>query len=372
MKQNFTLAEMQMALRIAGITPAPASPLAGVQPALQSNHGLVESLRQKAICDGPKNLKPEWLGTLATLANPGQQAMVHVEGGGSGRYYSGAHGVAAMVPAEDGQQRILGGLSVDSILAEIDVLLQWRAVQDVPPLRADLAIAELTTVAAIADACREEQLRAAIERRPAIAGRVTRGDAERQVAAGQSTYDPRWLVSVLHRFAPQGCGPVAAALDEGASALVRRGWAKPGDNSLEFGPEIQALCDAFANVIPFLAIGVGAPWAEPAVMIFTRGWRHFCGIEFLPGAGDRRATLSHVGGKGMEEALRRHLAAFAPPSVARAGGQFSAGAAGPLPPKPAAHGRPAKAAAPGNFCRSCGQQLKPGKKFCTACGAAIS
>jgi hypothetical protein len=398
MQQTFTLPEMQTALRMAGIAPASTSPLAGVVPAPEFDYRVVESLRNKGGCDGSGGLSPEWRNALATLANPNRQATIHIEGGGTARYFGGAGGVAALVPVEGGQQRVLSGLSIGAILTEIDELLGWRAAPDGPPLGVDFSIEELTTVAALADACREEQLRAVIERRPPGPNRVSRSDAERQVAMGQTKPDPHWLVSILSRFAPLGCAPTPAALDAGASALLGRGWARAADGCLELGPELATLCLGFAGVVPFLAIGAGAPWAEPAVVIFTRGLQSFWGIEFRTGVGGNRVIVSRVGARAMEEILRRHLAVLAPlaaepprewpvsvpvnptarphspepvsPPLPKPSNPPEAGLSASGQPRPVATGPTPPTQSP-NRCRTCGKPLKPGLKFCMGCGKPV-
>lgn len=368
MNQNFTLPEIQAALRVAGITPTSASPLADVQPAMDLDRTVMESLRQKGVCGGSQSLSPEWQRTLETLADPSLQATLHVEGIGTASYFGGVGGIAAMVPIEDDQQKILGQLSTDTILMEIDVLMGWIAVPDGPPFQVELSIEELTTVASLADARREEHLRAVIERRKPFPGRISRSDAERQVTLGQHNPDSRWLISILDRFAPQDCRPNAAALEPGTSTLLGRELAKVADGWLELSPDLEILCDGFANVVPFLAIGVGAPSDEQSVALFTRGWQNFWGIEFDSSEGQNSAVVSRLGARAMEEKLRRHLAAFTPPPAQTPGDRAPAAEAGSgwkSSEQPTDSDR-------ADVCPRCGALRKPDKKFCVGCGYKFS
>lgn len=394
MTVNLTAAEIQTALRLFSLAPAGTSPLAGVRPAAEVEPMVLESLRQKGAV-AAAGLTPEWRRTIAVLADPAQQATIHVHPAGTARYYSGPGEIAAAVPLESGGFRILSALSLDAILNEIDDLLGWRTVPDLPPLRAAFSIAELTALAALADACREEQLRAVLERRRPNVAAFSREAAEKQIAAIDNGFDSRWLAPVLQRFAATGCAASMAALDAGASALIARGWAKPADGSLELGPELQTLCAGFGNVSPFLVVGVGAPWAEPETVLVTRGLQSFWAIEFLAGAAPS-AVISRIGARAMNDLLRGRLAplAIAAPKSPEAPPARSAPApetvrpAPPPPPKPdppkppAATApppppppKPAPTAADGfprpNVCPKCLNAAGADRKFCTKCGTPV-
>ncbi len=301
-------------------------------------------------------MAPEWQAMMMTLADPLIQATLHIEGVGGGQYFGGTGGVSGLTQVGDGQYRLLGVWSVDAILAEIDALLPWRAVPDAQPLRQDFSVDELTVLAALADAHREELLKACIERRPAESGAVARELAAHQVAAGTSRPDHRWLISILAQFAVPSNTPQGAQLDRGAASLIARNLAATGERALSLSPGLQTYCDGFSNVTPFLALAVNAPWADPEVTLFTRGVQHFWSIEYLSGASSR-VRVSRLGGRAMEALLRQHLSPL--------GAQPAAPAPTPMPSVPIA--TPALPAT----CPKCGRGAKPGARFCPGCGTSL-
>jgi hypothetical protein len=374
---------MYMAMRVGRVSLTPTSPLASLPSAsAESENAITDALQTKGVWTGSGSLTTEWQRALATLADPNAQATVYIEGAGTARYYGGAGGIATVVPVEANQCRVLLALSIDDILTEINDLVGWRSVDDTPAFRVELSIEELTTVAALADAHREENLRACIERRAANTNRVSRTDAERQVTTGQTKPDPRWLISILNACAPSGCGPSTAALDPGAAALVARRWAKPGDGGLDIGPELELLCAGFSNVIPFMKVAVGAPWSDPVIQVFTRGPQNWWAVEYHVDAGIKpSANIARVGNRAMEESLRRHLARLAPTAAAPARDwavpaattvQIPPAVTAPPPVAPAQAKPQVKAPQPQpRICVSCGATIRTGKQFCTKCGTRV-
>lgn len=351
-----TAAEITALLRMAGVTPAQTSPLAGLQPGTP-DRTTVASLAAKGACSTTGVIAPDWQAMVMTLADPLVQASLHIEGVGGGQYYGGTGGISGFSQAGDEQFRVIGDWSVEAILEEIDALLPWRAVPDGPPLRQDLSVDELTVVAALADAHREEQLQACIDRRPARSGAVTRELAVQQVAAGTSSADHRWLISILSQFAAPGNGPDAEQLNAGAASLVARKLASANEGALALNPDLQTFCSGFANVTPFLALAVHEPWADPEVKLFTRGVQNFWSIEYLSRPASSRVRVSRLGGRAMEALLRQHLSPL---------GTHTATLAPPI----AQNVSPAPAAPA--TCSTCGRVAKPGARFCAGCGSALA
>lgn len=375
-------AELAALLRAAGVTPAQTSPLAGLQPTA-ADRSIVASLVSKGAVSPAGAIAPEWRALLATLADPMVQASLHIEGTGTGQYFGGAGGIAGLM-RRDGQYGVDAGLSVDAMLDDANFVLSWRTVPDAPALRVDLTIEELTVLAALADAHREEELLACIERRPAQSGAVTRDVAERHVIVGTEREDFRWLVSVLTQFSASGCEPKPEHLDPGALSLISRKLAEAGDGALTVVKELRAFCTGFAGVGPFMALAVHAPWEDPNVKLFARGVEHFWSIEY--GAGpSARVRVSRLGARAMETMLRQYLSPFAqyasaparepePPAAVRAP------ARPPVPEEPdlplaAPQARApvaAPAAAPSSrVCPKCGRANKPTVRFCTGCGTSL-
>ena len=356
-----TEAEMAALVRIAG-APTPTSPLAGLPPS-KPDRTVMASLGAKGLVSSSGALAPECQDVMTTLIDPLIKASLYIEGVGGGNYFGGTGGISGIVQVDEAQYRLTGGFTVDAILADLDSLLAWRTVPDAPPLRLDLSAAELTVMAALADAHREEQLLACIERRPAVAGAVTRDVAQKQIALGTSRADHRWLVSILSRFGPPASAPRADHLDSGAASLIARNLARTGDEALEIGPDLQVFISGFSSVTPFLGFAVHAPWEEQEIKLFTRGVGHFWSIEYLSAAS--RIRVARLGGRARETLLRQHLA----PLDAHAATSARTAVAAPPAPAPApAPKRVAAAPVEATACARCGRAMKPGLRFCTACG----
>ena len=359
MTQDVTAAELSALLRMAGLVPAQTSPLAGLPPGAPDRNTLA-SLASKGACSTAGEIGPEWQSMVMTLADPLIQATLHIEGVGGGQYFGGTGGVSGFTQVGDGQYRVIGGWSVEAILAELDALLPWRVIPDAPPLRQDFSVDELTVLAALADAHRAELLQACIERRPAGSGAVTRELAEQHVAAGTLRPDLRWLVSILDQFAIPAYAPNGAQLDPGAASLVARKLATTGEDALALGPDLQTFCNGFANVTPFLALAVHAPWADREVALFTRGVTHFWAIEYLSSP---HVRVSRVGGRAMEALLRQHLSPLAASVDVRP--------PVPVPARPTPPVRPAAPSSPSTYPK-CGRAAKPGARFCPGCGSSLA
>ncbi len=389
MKQNLTAAELAAALRVARLTPASTSPLANVPPAAEIEPALMQSLRAKSVLVD-RALAPEWQRALITLVDPQQQATAFFESIGAARYFGGAGGVATLSALADGQQQLVSGITREALLAELNGFLSWRNLPDGPPQHVEISVEELAAIAALADAGREEQLRAVIERRPPVAGKATFADLERQVVTGVQRPDRHWLVSVLTAFAPVGSEPNAAALRSGAESLNRRGWIVTRDGVVQFGAQVEMLCSAFATVQPFLALAVGAPWRDPEISIFTRGIQAFWGVEFRSEeAPSRRVSIVRLGARAMDEALTRRFGPLWSSSAMAEPARPVASATPPpqprIQPPPPPVARQVPAARPpvpsqtatvsptnGHACAACGKPLKPGSKFCTSCGKPVT
>ena len=386
LKQNLSVTEITAALRMGRLAPVSTSPLAGLAGDQNITSATTQALAARGISNGSA-LLPEWRRAFSTLADPQQQATAYIERAGAAQYFGGVGGVASIVPLPDGQHRVLGALTIDVVLAEMNDLIAWRVVPDGPPTRFDLSIDEWTAVTAIVDATREEQLRAVMERREPNVQSVTHDAAARQIVSGLEKPDRHWLISVLAHFSPPNCVPNTAALDRGATALIRRGWAKTGKGSLELRDELQAVCLGFANLAPFLSLSVGAPWAEPKQSLFIHGVTGIWSIEFRPDAdGGPHVSVARLGARATDDVLRKHLGALwsvavdpparptpvaAPPApapvkqVAAAAPRAAAPVAAPQPsqPRPSVETRP---------CPNCGAALRGDAKFCIKCGKPVT
>lgn len=385
-----TQTELAALLRAAGVAPAQTSPLAGLQPA-SADHNIVASLASKGAVSPAGAITREWQALLTTLADPMIQANLHVEGAGTVQYFGGSGGIVGLMRRE-ADLGIDAGLSVEAILGDANFVLPWRAIADAPALRVDLTVEELTVLAALVDAHREEELLACIQRREAQSGAVSADAAGRLVAAGVERIDYRWLVSILAQFAPTGCEPKPEHLDPGGTSLMSRKLAEPGEDALAAVRDLRTFCLGLAGTGPFMAISVHAPWDNADAKVFVRGVEHFWSIEY--GAGpSARVRVSRLGARAMETMLGQYLAPFAQysaappaparepeppvvvrpparqpvqeePELARVTPQPRATATAPEP-------APAKATSP-RVCPKCSRANKPAARFCTGCGTALA
>jgi hypothetical protein len=399
-----TQSELAALMGAARVAPAQTSPLAELQPA-KADRSVVQSLASKGAVSSGGAIAREWQALMATLADPMIQANLHVEGAGAVQYFGGAGGIVGFMRRE-AEFGIDAGLSVDAILGDANFVLSWRAIPDAPALRVDLTVEELTVLAALADAHREEELLACIERRDPRVGAVTADGAGRVVAAGIERVDYRWVVSILAKFSAPGCEPKPEHLDPGGVSLISRKLAEPGEDALAPVKDLRTVCQGLAGAGPFMAMSVHAPWDNGDAKVFVRGVEHFWSIEYgaSPSA---RVRVSRLGARAMDTVLRQYLQPFAQysaappapepeperpvvvrarppvkeeeePELPRVAAPPRAAAPAAAPPPRATATAPAppppKAAAASEprVCPKCSRANKPAARFCTKCGTPLA
>lgn len=373
---TLSTAELQAALRIAGIPPSRNSPLAELPPPAVVAPAVVSSLRALGVMSAGSAVAPQWIEVLSAIANPAHNVFLCLGSSTSWNaigYFAGASGMAGY-STSDGNHHITFPCSADSVLRSLSDWFAPASVPALPPFQTDLQPEELTAVAALVDAYREENLRALLERRPPNASRFSREQLVYQLQAAASG-DPRWFASLLAKHAPAPFAPYADGLDAGIRALAARRWVRFEDSQAVLEPPLITVSVGLGILNPYAVIGTG-PVGEPAsVALATCSLQGFWALSFVAGAVESYARLEGLGGPGLSAWLESKLEALpqpAPqaswndpiPAAALAATAAPVRQAARLPiPVPV----PIPAAEPN--CGRCGKPKQPGRPFCTGCGA---
>ena len=194
-------AELQAALHLAGLSPGTAAPFADLPPASSIEQAVLGSLHAKHVVNG-NGVTDLCRGALATLAHPTHRAALYL--GSLERwyymeYYAGPGGLVGY-SSDAREHRLTFPCTRDIASGTVEGWLGSLAVPDLPQAHAELEASELSAVAAIVDAWREETLRALLQREQPAPARFTREQlvyALDMAAHG----DPRWL-SLIHISEP--------------------------------------------------------------------------------------------------------------------------------------------------------------------------
>jgi hypothetical protein len=388
--------ELQAALRIAQLPPAPSSPFATLQPPASIEMPVVESLRAKQVLTGPGGLSPAWRDALAALASPTHHAALYLGSAVSGQtidYYAAGQTLVGYT-GDAAEHRITFPYTAQTILKLLSDWMHCPEVPAAPRAQLSLPAAELAAVAAVVDAVREERLRAVLARRSADTRSFSGDQLLYELDAGASA-DPRWLAGLLTRHALPAHRPDRALLNAGASALAARGWLRFEADRVLLEPPLAELADRLATLGSHLRIAIG-PVDEPgSLVLLVQSAASFWSFEFLSGDDGRPWILiQSMGGPDAASMLQRlldllpkpapvaswtaavplpvqQLPAAPPPAPLPVPVQPAPLRPAPVPqaPVPAVPVQPAVAAQ--RRCPRCGKALLPGRKFCTSCGATV-
>jgi hypothetical protein len=388
--------ELQAALRIAQLPPAPASPFAALSPPASIEIPVMESLRARRVLSAQNGVSAEWRDALAALSSPSHRAALYLGSAVSGQIidYYAAGQVLVGYSADAAEHRITFPYTAGTILKLLSDWMHWNEVPASPRTQLSLPTAELAALAAVVDAVREERLRAVLGRKPADTRSFSRDQLVYELDAGASA-DPRWLAGLLTRHALPAHRPDRALLNDGAQALGARGWLRFEGDRVLLEPPLADLGDRLATLSSHLRIGIGPVNGPGATVLMVQSGGSFWSFEFLSSDDGRPWTLiQSMGGPDAAAMCQRLLDLLPKPAPAA-----SWTAAVPMPAQqPAAAPQPAalpipvqqaplrrtpapQAAAPAvpvppvaaaeRKCPRCRKPLLPGRKFCTACGATV-
>lgn len=239
-------------------------------------------------------------------------------------------------------------------------LLAWLAADALPQAKVhpiDLSIAELTAVAAVVDAYREERLRALIERRDPQPDRFSIDDLLFQVHMGCLSRNTRWFGGILAAHAPIECEPLPEDLREGLIGLTLREWLREADHRWEPQGTLVELCERLGNLNPYAVIASDPHGASPiAPLTLMRIASGVCALQYRYESGREpwaRVTLADTdAGRALLHEHLNLLLVTMPPAPAAGGGSAQApwdlpesGPLAPLAPRPADLPEPASESA---------------------------
>jgi hypothetical protein len=369
-----TMPEVQTVLRLAALPPAAASPFAGLSPPAAIAPPISASLAAKGVLQSNGAPSPAWVGALRTLASPTHRITFFL--GSSERwfdasYYSSGNGLVGFT-----QNKEECGITFPCEPSDVEVLLadwlNWQAMREGGPFESTLQGPELTALATIVDAYREETLRAFIERRPAEPTRLSREQLVGQLATMDGA-DSRWLCAVLKRHAPEALQPNEGSLNAGARSLAERGLLRFDGEAICLEGNLYRVCASMANIVPYAYVASQRAGGGGSSAIYLTGIKCYWVLEFPTGPeGQPLCRLTGMGGEGVAAHVRGQLDGLPAGRPAPAPGWSAPAppAAAPVPRTPAPP--VTKATEPiSRLCGKCGKPLKPGKKFCGSCGAPV-
>jgi hypothetical protein len=386
-------AEMQAALRLAGLPPGPASPFAHLSPPASIAPETASALFQKHVVNGSGAITDPWRKALTALTVPSHKASLFLgapEQWFAIDYYAAGEAMSGCTASEPGY-KITMPVSRENLEAIVSDWLSLPAAGSKPSAPIDLDADEMTMFAAIVDASREESLRALLERRMPDSSRFTRDQLAAEVE-WSSVQDGRWLCSVLRRHSPSVFAPAGGGLGVGARKLAARGWLRLGDDDTHLEADLQSRCARLMNLNPYVALELRTTGGSASSVIVMTSLGSYWAIELFGGSDGRpMARLFELGGPEAVQLFGRYLAqlpaapTWAPPASAPAPPQPAAAAWTPPPAAPAAAfprtPPPSAPVAQSAFpvvppaavaCPNCRKPLQPGRLFCTGCGIKVA
>ncbi len=348
---DLTREEMAAALDAASLNVSPGSPLVGLAGARRpaAPAPAAKSLQAKGVLTGAGTLTRAWRAALQTLAAPARHIYLFLGSTNAAletSYYTGA-GPAVSHAEAGGGHRVAFPATRESALALCGRWMGWQALPASEPLSLDLGADELTALAALADAYREDQLRSFLQRQSPASGLYAPEALARLLRLGKERRDVRWLAGLLAVHAPGAFAPDPARLDRGLQALVGRGWLRRRGKDVGLRPPLDRACFGLSNLMPYLVLGSGPAAGQGSFLLAFLGLGTFWAVRFDAAAGKPpRAQVNGLGGALLEAEVENVLA--------------STLASSPAPPvRPEAC--PKCGTVPGaqaRFCRKCGTPLR--------------
>ncbi|HYL58510.1 MAG TPA: hypothetical protein VEU51_06535, partial [Candidatus Acidoferrales bacterium] len=347
---SLTTDEIREALKAAGLRAESDSPLAGLSAAGDADEQTLARLIEKGVVDGSGNPTTGWRNALETLAAPAQ--WVHLTVGDADdvqtvRYYVGRAGIVAHVIKDDVHEIAFPAV-VDESVEQAGEWLGWKHFLHAEPFSVDLSGEELAALGAATDAMREDQMRAALERRrPDQSHRFSTSSLGAAIDLGLAAKGGRWLTEILNTHAPAPFAVSRDRLRAGLASVAERGWVTLKDDDVSLNPPLVGICLELGSSTPFVVVGIGSS-AQPATYVMAvRGVTGFWTFRFGVPAPDK-VRFSRLGGSMLEGLVYYQLA-----SVLRT------------------H-RPSAEIPPPQTCASCNSPLRPNARFCPRCGTATA
>lgn len=343
---------------------------------------VAESLRAAGAIDMDGRLEPSLARAIEIVATAPVEIVVvagALDRATLGRYHLAPAAdrpelVGAVVDAA-GVTRISYPQSPELIVGLLDGLLDLEGPSVEIPFAAELGFAEFSALLGLVDALRTQQLRAALERRPATPAPVTGAELGELVRLGREVADDRWWATMGRRLVPEPLVEEPPALGAALEQLATRGLLERRETG--FVPSEQGS--------PLVA-SLLAPLSYASVVFMQRGAG---GLTVDHVAALRTGTLFWVltfagfGGPAPTVALAAQAPAAFLELVTGLLGLYASPAAEAMAEPPAA-GLPAGAPLAGSLagspptaaasvpCTRCGQANPAGMRFCGACGGPLN
>jgi hypothetical protein len=348
---TLTSDELSAALKLAGLQTASESPLPALLPTGEREaESRVSALVEKGVLDASGDLTQSWRDALGVLAAPAH--WVHLTAGDADevqtvQYYFGRAGTVAHIINEE-HHEIAFPVTIDGSLEEAGKWMGWKLFPHAEPFSADLGCDELSALAATTDAMREEQMRAALERRrPDPSHTFTMPRLLTAIDSGSQQQDGRWMTAMINAHAPESFAATGERAMAGVTALSNRSWMAVKDEEVSLHPPLVGIGLELGGSTPYLVVGIGSGSEPGTFLLAVRGLTGFWVFRFGVPVPDE-IRFSRLGGKTLETLVNHHLeAVLHHPKQPEAA---------PVQLGPA-------------ICASCHQPLRPQAKFCSKCGA---
>jgi hypothetical protein len=376
---KLTTQELGTALHVAGVFPQVHSPLKLVRPNGNANPA---PLRTRGILDGQGNMAHKWRLALAALSAPQEIvwtfSRTSLDPGTATLFVPAGLGFVGHAQSGDVHSLVMPFLP-DTL---VDTLLSTLAPDNLGEVRAfteSLWPDELTAVVAVSDVCREEGLRAMLDRRTPHFGTALLNKLEYELRWAASNDDPRWMGGVLRAHAPEYFMPRAEHLRSGVQGLVNRGWLSFSNDRLVLSSDMQGLCFVLSNTIPHLHVHTRPADGTTRVALLIRSLVAIMTLEFL--VTDRGEPFVRMSAVDATRARQLLSACVLPVSISLTRPQPSAIPSGThseptmwasrTADQRTATNRPASPSLKPLTCPSCGKSASVGQKFCRSCGHSI-
>ena len=343
--------EVGAALRLAGLELSPTSPLAGLSNiGAAVDESLQAALQQKGVIDTAIQPFEAWRHALATLAAPSH--WVHITAGDSDevqtvRYYLGDAGIVAHI-IDNERHEISFPVKIEDSLAEAGKWLGWRLFPQATPFSVDLSCEELIALAAATDVLREDQMRAALERRrPEPSYRFPTDRLAAEIESGRKSPPGRWFTEMLTAHLPARYAPRSESLPAGLESLTQRTWLSVESGNVSLAAPMPGICLELGSPTPYLLVGVGSGSEPGTYVMAVRGLSGFWTLRFgVPE--EEKIRFARTGGRILEALVYYHLASVL--GARRRGVE------------------PEIVGPESSVCSDCHSPLRPGARFCSRCG----
>jgi hypothetical protein len=342
--------EISAALKLAELQVASHSPLAVLSSIEAATDSILPRLLEKGVIDSTGYLNQGWQDALAIMAAPSHR--VHITAGDADEvqtvsYYFGTAGAVAHITTDE-HHEIAFPVIIDESVEEAGKWMGWRLFPLAEPFSVDLSCDELSIIAAVTDALREDQMRAALERRrPDPSHRFTMPRLAAAIETGSRQEDGRWMTAMLNAHAPELFAATIDRVSPGIAALSRRRWLSVEDEEVTLRSPLPEICLELGGSTPYLVVGIGSGSEPGSYVLAIRGLTGFWTFRFGVPASDQ-IRFSRLGGKALEGLVYSNLASVL-----------------------AHHRQDAQASVEHGptLCLSCRNPLRVSAKFCTRCGA---